>query len=136
MSPHGTPNNPLHELSMTRSNVPCARCSGVMMYSTRRSPPHPPVIPCRGVPEVVYTKASHPGSNSTGEIIMLIWRCRRYLGVGRVCTLDALIFAPVRGNRECYFEPVVCLRNECMRRDDGFVVIKHVYPYDGEQNGQ
>jgi hypothetical protein len=43
----GTPNMPLHELSITNACVPLQRSAGGMMYSTRRSPPPPPVMPAR-----------------------------------------------------------------------------------------
>ena len=44
---HGTPNMPLQLDSMTKSWRPCAHAAGGMMYSTRRSPPNPPVIPVK-----------------------------------------------------------------------------------------
>jgi hypothetical protein len=80
----GTPNIPLQVASATKECVPRLRASGGKMYSTRLSPPKPPVIPtcvcfaqnfagktgeddvpCKGVPSVVYIIASQPGSNST-----------------------------------------------------------------------
>lgn len=61
----GTPNMPLQLDSMIKSCFPALRASGGIMYSTRRSPPKPPVMPCNGVPSVLYIMASQPGSNST-----------------------------------------------------------------------
>ena len=61
----GTPNMPLQLDSMTISCFPALTAEGGMMYSTRRSPPYPPVMPWRGVPSVEKIMASQPGSNST-----------------------------------------------------------------------
>ena len=61
----GTPNMPLQLDSMTISCLPALMALRGMMYSTRRSPPQPPVMPWSGVPSVVKTMASQPGSNST-----------------------------------------------------------------------
>lgn len=55
---HGTPNMPLQLLSITNEWVPFFLASGGIMYSTRRSPPYPPVMPAA---KVTKRHRSHMG---------------------------------------------------------------------------
>lgn len=92
----GTPNIPLQLDSMTKECLPALTASRGIMYSTRRSPPNPPVMPCNGVPSVVNIIASHPGSNSTVERVSCDGARQGVIGLA----LDPFVLHERGGDRE------------------------------------
>ena len=119
----GTPNMPLQLDSITKECVPWVMAEGGMMYSTRRSPPYPPVMPVEGESRVQFSRrAEGEGRTLKRRAVCGVYHgfasgvefnwngLMRSVRRGREeQTLDARVLLPVGWDGDEDFPPVVCL---------------------------